>query len=320
MAHMGAPLAALRALIGPKYLKRGLQELGLCGHSDDSVLHLWARRLPRMMFDGHRSVMPAPDHLIFYGLTKYRMIGIFDELNEVQAVLVDTSYRDALARSHLPYICIYNPEAKAVVSMGISERAATLTVEAFVLRRVLHEAVRQTGDASTPLQVGVEMLEVFTALGNAHHNFPRLELDGAAACRARPQADQVRALSDAFLSLVRSACLRSDTAALGRRVEKPNLHRLREVLDHVVPALQHVRHAQELLFENAHQPVKRAITSGNGWDDAGRAMERARQCELASRLKVQPSFFGVPPEWIHYNGVRAALNKSVDLHSRSSGP
>lgn len=319
MADGGTSLAALWTLPGPKYVKRGLQELGVRGDSDNSVLHHWAWRFPRVMFDGHRSVMPAPDHLVFHGLTKYLMIGIFAELNDKQSIVAGTSFRDALARSHLPHTRVYNPDTKAVVSVGISEWASTLTVAAFVFRRAVPEASQASNGASTPFQVGLQMLDAFTALVNALYYFPRADLDGEGACHSRASTDELRILGEVFFALVRSACLRSDTAALGRCVDKPNLHRLREVLDHVVPALQHVRHAQELLFENAHQPVKRAITSGNGWDDAGRAMERARQCELASRLKAQPSFFGVHPAWMQHKGVRAAVNKSVDLSSQPSG-
>lgn len=320
MADGGTALAALRTLPGRKYLKRGLQELGVHGDSDDSVLHHWAWRFPRIMFDGHRSVMPAPDHLVFHGLTKHLMLGIFAELNDEQSILAGTSFRDALARSHLPNTRIYNPETKAVVSVGISEWASALTVAAFVFRRAVPESTQVSSGASTPFQVGLEMLDAYTALVNALYYFPRCNLDGETACHRRASTGDLRILGDVFFGLVRTACLRSDTAALGRHVDKPNLHRLRELLDHVVPALQHLRHAQELLFENAHQPVKRAITSGNGWDDAGRAMERVRQCELASRLKAQPSFFGVPPAWMQHSGVRAAVNKSVGLSSQSSGP
>lgn len=316
---MAASLAALRALSGPKYLQRGLQELGVRADSDTSVLHHWARRLPPLMFDGHRSVMPAPDHLIFHGLTKCLITGIFDELNEEQSRRAGTSFRDALARSHLASTRIYNPETKAVVSVGISEWAATLTVAGFVFRRALPQEASSSSDQATPFQVGLKLLDAYIALVNALYYYPRCDLDGERACRERPSTAQLRKLGDAFFDLVCSACLRGDTAALGRSVDKPNLHRLRELLDHVLPALQHVRHAQELLFENAHQPVKRAITTGNGWDDAGRAMQRVRQCELASRLSAQPSYFGVPASWMDHAGVQAALRKTAGLSTQQSG-
>lgn len=272
------------------------------------------------MFDGHRSVMPAPDHLLFHGLTKCLISGLFAELGEADSRLVGTSFRDALARSHMPSTRMYNPETRAVVSVGISEWAAKLTVASVVFRRVLPGAGELSSGATSPLQVGLQMLDAFTFLVNALFSFPRVELDGEAACRSRAGAEELRISGDKFFKPVCSTCLRGDTAALGRSVDKPNLHRLRELLDHAVPALQYIRHAQELLFENAHEPVKRAITTGNGWDDAGRAMERVRQCELASRLLAQPSFFGVPSDWLEHAGVRAALSKANALWSQSSGP
>lgn len=263
--------------------------------------------------------MPAPDHLVFHGLTKCLIKGIFAELDDEHSRLVGTSFRDALTRSHLASTCIYNPQTKAVVSVGISEWAATLTVASFVFRRVLPEASLRSGGAPTPVHVGLQLLDAYTTLVNALYFFPRADLDGVIACRQRLSAEDLRSLGETFFQLVCAACLRGDTAALGRSVDKPNLHRLREPLDHAVPALLHVRHAQELLFESAHQPVKRAIVTGNGWDDAGRALERVRQCELASRLTAQPSFFGVPSSWMDHAGVRVALSKTMSLSSQPSG-
>lgn len=144
---------------------------------------------------------------------------------------------------------------------------------AYVFRRVLSEALRRTSGFRSPLQTNPEMVDAFAALIS----------DGKVACHAHLSADHLRILGDAFYALVHSAILRSEEAALGRCAYKPSLQGLREVLDHVVPALQNVRHAQELLFENAHRPVKRATKNGNGQDSAERAMERVRQCDFDSR-------------------------------------
>lgn len=314
-------LAGLRALTRLAYVRRGLRNLGLRGNSHQSVLHLWARRLPVGMFDGHRSIMPAPDHLVFHGLTKRMMIGLFDILSKDESELVGTSFRDALARSHLPSTRIYNPSTEAVISVGISEWAATLTVAAVVFRRALPSStVHQEQDSViSPLQAALQVLDSYTELVNAIYYYPRSDIDGVAACRGRPTISSLKLLGDKFFRLVCAACLRGDTAAFGRAVDVPNLHRLREVLDHVIPALHHVRHAQELLFENAHQPLKRAVVTGNGWDDAGRALERARQCELASRLRLKPAYFGIPPGWLLHAGVQAALGETHPLWSPSSG-
>lgn len=321
MDAVSRQVAGLRALNGRTYVSRGLQELGIRADSNNSVLHLWARRFPGDTFDGHRSVMPAPDHLVFHGLSQRIITGLFDMLSKKERELVGTSLRDALAHSHLASTRIYNPKTDAVVSVGISEWAATLTVSAFVFKRVLPRALDSAGESTvrTPLQAGLMVLDAFTQLVNALYFYPRAELDGEEACRSSPTTMTLRDLGNRFFRLVCAACLRGDTAAFGRAVDVPNLHRLRELLDHAVPALRHVRHAQELLFENAHQPLKRAIVTGNGRDDAGRALERFRQCELASRILLEPAFFGIQPDWLLHDGVKAALRQTMPLWSHPSG-
>ena len=56
-------------------------------------------------------------------------------------------------------------------------------------------------------------------------------------------------------------CQRGDKGRPG--LDKPNLHRLLELYNHTIPAFGHVRHFMELVFENAHQPLKRCIVRGN---------------------------------------------------------
>ena len=46
-------------------------------------------------------------------------------------------------------------------------------------------------------------------------------------------------------------------------LDKPNLHRLIELYNHTIPAFGHVRHFMELVFENAHPPLKRCMVRGN---------------------------------------------------------
>ena len=116
-----------------------------------------------------------------------------------------------------------------------------------------------------------------------------------------------------------AAWLRRDTAAFGRNTDVPNLHRLRELLHAVIRLLLHVRHLQELLFESAHQPLKRAITTGNGRNDALRAAHRMQKGELASSIALQPAYFGIDPEWLKHAGVIAHLRTSKPLWSQPSG-
>lgn len=302
-------------------LEEGLRLLGLRRDSASSVLHLWARQLPSGMFDGHRSAMVAPDHLLFHGLTKRLVVGTFKLLTVSQRRRVGLSLREALARSHFPKTTIYNERRNTIVSVGISEWSAVLTVFGFVLRRTLRSAsVGGISDGGvTPLHRALKVVDTFTSLVCAAYYFPRAELDGVSACRARLTPRDLQLRAEALFGLVQQACLRADLRAFGMRLDVPNLHRLRELVDHVIPALLHVRHAQELLFENAHQPLKRGAVTGNGREDATRALTRYRQAELAARLLLDARVFSVPHEWALHAGVRACLSQARPLWSQDGG-
>jgi len=314
-----APMDALKDLSAENYVNRGLNQLGLHDDSHLGVLHLWARRLPRGMLDGHRSSLAAPDHLVFHGLTKRVLSGVFKLLDRPQRARAAASFRDALRHSHLTSTTVYKVKRSSIVSLSISELAATLTVASFVFRRELKSASSGADGTVTPLLAGMKVLDAFTTLVNALYYYPRISLDGAAACKQRTRPEKLRHLDAEFFRLVCAACLRGDTAAFGHHLDVPNLHRLRELLEFVVPAILHLRHIQELLFENAHQPSKRAVVTGNGHDDAGRAFERTQQAEFISRLALQPSFFNIDNEWLDDKGLQAQLKAAKPLFSMPSG-
>lgn len=297
-------------------LLRGLQLLGLRRNSDRSVLHLWARQLPRGMFDGHRSAMVAPDHLIFHGLTKRLVTATFRILSVAQRRRVGVSLREALAQSHFPVTAVYNVKRDSIIALGISEWAATMTVFAVVLWRTLRSANPGPPGVLTVMLRVMRIIDSFTDMVRAAYYCPRVDLDGLPACRARATVAHIQELAEDFFSHVRAACLRDDMAAFGFSLDVPNLHRRRELVDHVIPALLHVRHAQELLFENAHQQLKRAVVSGNGHDDASRAMSRYVQSELAGRIRMDNAFFSIPDHWLAHAGIRACLDRAPRLCSR----
>ena len=47
------------------------------------------------------------------------------------------------------------------------------------------------------------------------------------------------------------------------KLDKPNLHRIIELYKHSVPAMGHAHHFSELVFEFAHQPLKRGVAMSN---------------------------------------------------------
>lgn len=229
-------------------LLRGLQWLGLRRTSDRSVLHLWARQLPAGMVDGHRSAMVAPDHLLFHGLTKRLVAATFRELTVPERRHVGVSSRESLAHSHLPVISVYTSKRDAITALGISEWAATLTVFSVVLRRTLPRASRAPPAPLTTLHRVMDVVDSYTSLVFSAYYCPRVELDGLPECCRRATAVDLQARAEKFFTQVNAACLRHELAAFGTYRDVPNTHRLRELVDHVIPALFHVRHAQKLLF------------------------------------------------------------------------
>jgi len=112
-----------------KHVDAGLFGLGLWLDSDQSVFHQLSAVLPEGMFDGHRSVLPSPDHLFFLGLTKKLVQGVFSLLHLDLRPTVGVSLREALAHAGFPCTKVYNPSNKTHVnSLGISEWAAVCVV------------------------------------------------------------------------------------------------------------------------------------------------------------------------------------------------
>ena len=211
---------------------------------------------------------------------------------------------------------VYNVDkSKPCTGNKISEWAAVLAAAPLAFARVLPTA---TMSAAMGDVMGV--LKRTQTLIGAIYAYPRVDLDGADACRARTTHAALLLLADDFISAVAAACLRPDCVELAKPIDVPNLHRMREVVAFSVPALAHVRHTVELAFESSHQPLKRAMVRGNGHDDAKRAMMRVVEGELASRLRMEPARFGIPDDWTAHAGVNEALKNAMPLWSESSAP
>ena len=67
-------------------------------------------------------------------------------------------------------------------------------------------------------------------------------------------------------------------------MDKPNMHRLLELYVHSIPALGHVRHFSEVIFEKAHQPFKRAIQESNHRLGNVQAVEHSLMNDWRERL------------------------------------
>jgi len=302
-----------------KHVDAGLFALGLWRDSDLSVFHELSARLPGGMFDGHRSVLPSPDHLFFLGLTKKLVQGVFSLLPLNLRPTVGVSLRDALAYAGHPCTKVYNPSNKTHVnSLGISEWAAVCVIGPHAFRRAIPDALL-TGHASSvsPLAIAVDLLQDLYDVVRLAYYYPRDELDGEAVCNSRDDAAaELRRRVAVLLRAFRVACARPDCVALAAIIDVPNIHRMSEAVWHAVKLLGCLRDALELLFESMHQPLKLSIRSGNGHDDVNRAMTNMVDNEIVSRLAMDPSKFDVPSFWLRQASLRKLFQSAVPLASR----
>jgi len=301
-----------------RHVDAGLFGLGLRLDSDQSVFHELSARLPSGMFDGHRSVLPSPDHLFFMGLTKRLLQAIFTLLTPDLRPTLGVSLREALAHAGLPCTRVYNASNKTYVnSLGISEWAAVCIVGPHACRRATPDALL-TGPVTgtSPLGVAVDLLQDLYDVVRLAYLYPRAELDGEAACMDRDGAAvELRRRAAVLLRSIRAACARPDCATLAAIFDVPNIHRMSEAVWHAVQLLGSMRDAFELLFESMHQPLKRSIRSGNGHDDVRRAMTKMVDNEIVSRLAMEPSKFSLPRYWLQHASLRKLFDSAGPLAS-----
>lgn len=297
-------------------IEEGLKSLGLHSDTDQAVLHKLAVSLPPGHFDGHRSVLPAPDHLLLHGLSKKMVFAIMFMIPKEERVAAEMSLRDCLCAAQLRRTRVYNIASGKMYSPSISEWAAITTVASIAFTRVLQRPSDPV--ISQPLLLALRLLRRLSDLTVYLYHFPRADLDGVAACASRKEPGVLDDMVNKFFDAVTAVCRRNDCAVLRTAIDVPNLHRLRELAVVLEGGLGHVRHVMELALESAHQPMKRAMLKGNGLDDAGRAMRRMQQTEMVARMAADPTFFNLPESWTSFPGIADALATSSPLYSNST--
>lgn len=294
----------------------GLQQLGLRLDSDASVLHELSQRLPDGMFDGHGSVFPAPDHLVFHGLARCCMKALFKALPRDLKTVVAASLRDALFHCRLGRTRVYNARRDKVNSLQIHEWAAVLAVAPVACRRGLPATLGGRPVSLSPVGAVLAVVDALSAFASAAFFYPRVELDGAQACRRRYDRTALEEKGEHFLCAVSKMYLRPDCDGFSAILDVPNTHRFRELMLKTVHALGHIRDSLELPLEGFHQTLKRSIVRGNGHDGAARAMRRYAEQEVVSRLGSDASVFQVPQKWCTFRGVQDQINAASPLWSR----
>ena len=247
------------------------------------------------VFDCYRSTAVAPDHLV---------LGLANNLCDTILKLIPRNVRevselimlDMLRRGDLPIQShLINHEKRVLHSMSISAMFAFVLVAPSSFRAGIH-ICEETGKSAHALSV-VSLFEEFRCLVADVYFFPEAAVDGVNAVMRHNDKDgmnRVWALRERAIQylnkldgIYRTISGQGEGVDVAAILDKPNLHRFLELFTHTIPLFGHVRHIQELLFEGAHQPLKRGITASNGHNPELQAMEHRLSNDWKNRLAIE---------------------------------
>jgi hypothetical protein len=297
------------SLIAPDHLLFGLAQ--------DVLNAVVAMSSPRIREDADALMREA---LTSHGLGKQRQILSSSRaalhtmtMSDMFAVLLvaPASFSNALAMN-----ATYRAEAVAVQTEGSTRSAQRVPAGRLPKRRrktsVPVDESSSLGGNSTPRvssvpgDSGVRMLRRTLALLGSFQRlvsetqfWPRLELDGVAAIAEHNERggsarhDLLFGMACDYIDALHALCVESSDK-IGKILNKPNVHRLLELYAHTIPAFGHCRFVEELAFESAHQPLKRAIVRSNRRDPQLAAVTAVLANDWESRLSIELSRLSQP--------------------------
>jgi hypothetical protein len=271
------------------------------------------------VFDPYRSSMVAPDHLLV-GLAR-------DVINATLCMCsprirrnAESLMRDALRDHNLGMQSELISIQKAVLhTMNLSEVYAVLLVAPYCFRSSLNLKPGGTNDGRSSTEpackiprIGhtaleqikrlVLLIERFQTLVSETQYRPRVHVDGLQAVLefnegdGKTRLDRLFNLACGYISELHHVCTLFPKAVRDH-LSKPNVHRLLELYAHSLPAFGQIGHFQELLFETAHQPLKRGIKKSNNHKPHLAAVTAVLANDWETRLALCVACGGDPEEW-----------------------
>lgn len=271
------------------------------------------------VFDPYRSSMVAPDHLLA-GLAR-------DVINATVTMCTpeirrntESLMRDALRDHNLGRQSELISLPKAVLhTMNLSEVYAVLLVAPYCFMTSLMLKTggkNDVGSSSEPrskiprignkqveqIKVLIVLIEMFQTLVGQTQYRPSAHTDGLQAVsefnegNGKSRLDTLFNLACAYISELHKVCT-TFPKAVREHLSKPNVHRLLELYAHSLPAFGQIGHFQELLFETAHQPLKRGIKMSNNRDPHLAAVTAVLANDWETRLALCVCCSGDPEGW-----------------------
>jgi len=295
--------------------------------------------LPYPHFDPYRSCLVAPDHLLS-GIAKNVLNMAFVLLPREYQVLADIHICNALRTNGLvAQHRIFSPAACSMYSMSISGLFSTLSIAPEVFTDLCytirantnsnssdaHPTTALSFDSAAIHEKGTAVLSTYRQLVANTYWYPSLQTDGV-GCVQMYNENAGEYWQHALLRTAEDFLTKSDmlcrlSPLCRQHLDKPNSHRLIELYRHTIPAMGHVRHFGELVFESAHQPLKRIISKSNHQHPHLQAVSHALFDDWKHRISTVMKY-GDGHEQLPLSGrspLLPALNDTVNASHETIG-
>ena len=254
------------------------------------------------MFDPYMSNIIAPDHL-FSGLAKNAINASVMMMSVKQRSLFNDVVIQLLSTNEMCTIQrLLSSSGTELVTLSISELYDVLLVAPVSCEIVLSHLCERR--EKSHVDMCVTSLRLFSSLVADTLFFPSAKIDGAMVVRnhnedsGRARLYKLLLKARQYVNGVERICKSVDMEGVKSLLDRPNMHRLLEFFEYTLPCFGNARIVQELLFERAHQELKKGITSSNFHNSQLQAMSHVRANDWINRLAFELSVLnGKTMEW-----------------------
>ena len=246
------------------------------------------------MFDPYRSTFVAPDHLLA-GIAidvltvAFKLMPTPRDRRESESLISQLLQLNGLPREAK----IYNEGKSGMQTTTISRTFCILLLSVPVfkgMKKRINSRQESTEEGRMDITECVTILELFSKLVGETYWYPKCSVDGGRAVDdfnkegGTYHMSKLEGIAKRYINMCNIFCRRNVMAR--KELDKPNLHRLLELYTHSIPALGHVRNFNELVFECAHQPLKRTMAGSNFHDSHIQGIDHAIADDWKRRLSM----------------------------------
>ena len=219
-------------------------------------------------FDPYQSCVVAPSHVL-YGLTQNVLNANIRACTPQQRKRVDKIIFSVLSNvGGTTEHNLINHETAKLYTMTITNTFSVLLVAPWAFRITLDRKLTSHIDGEEDSQ-GLLLYALYQmrALYTETFFLPTKERDGLGVVQSMDEAhyeeyhNRLKRKCVRYVQLIDRLCCFGGT--IPQELDRPNVHRLLELYHHTIPLFGHVSIVDELPFEAAHQPLKRALARSN---------------------------------------------------------